>query len=119
VSADPPSWPTNTRPAYRTTTEAVAYLKVPRAANYRCPSCIIPKLARRPALARPSSSPIVAEATLAPKASRRLILKSARSPAKLRHRHLRQAPPGRLPAALGEVEIPWIPGGITLSPTGP
>ncbi len=104
-------------PRYRTTSEAVAYLKVAEGCDYRCAFCIIPRL-RGDQRSRPIES-IVAEARqLAAQGVKELVLISqittnygldlAGTP---------QLAP--LLRALGEVEIPWIrvhyayPSGLT------
>ena len=95
-----------TLPRYRTTSEAVAYLKVAEGCDYRCAFCIIPKL-RGDQRSRPIES-IVAEAhQLAEQGVQELILISQITTnygldlygkPKL----------AELLRALGEVEIPWI-----------
>ena len=93
-------------PRYRTTSEAVAYLKVAEGCDYRCAFCIIPKL-RGDQRSRPIES-IVAEAkALAAQGVQELILISQITTnygLDLYGRpHLAE-----LLRALGEVEIPWI-----------
>ncbi|MCP9772484.1 30S ribosomal protein S12 methylthiotransferase RimO [Synechococcus sp. Tobar12-5m-g] len=93
-------------PRYRTTSEAVAYLKVAEGCDYRCAFCIIPKL-RGDQRSRPIES-IVAEAQqLAAQGVKELILISQITTnygldlyGKPRLAELLRA--------LGEVEIPWI-----------
>ncbi|MFN5194295.1 MAG: 30S ribosomal protein S12 methylthiotransferase RimO [Cyanobacteriota bacterium] len=93
-------------PRYRTTSEAVAYLKVAEGCDYRCAFCIIPHL-RGDQRSRPIAS-IVAEArNLAAQGVKELILISQITT----NYGLDLA--GRpqlaeLLRALGEVEIPWI-----------
>jgi len=93
-------------PRYRTTSEAVAYLKVAEGCDYRCAFCIIPQL-RGNQRSRPIAS-IVAEArALAAQGVQELVLISQIST----NYGLDLA--GRpqlaeLLGALGEVEIPWI-----------
>jgi ribosomal protein S12 methylthiotransferase len=93
-------------PRYRTTSEAVAYLKVAEGCDYRCAFCIIPTL-RGDQRSRPIES-IVAEASqLAAQGVKELILISQITTnygldlyGKPRLADLLQA--------LGEVEIPWV-----------
>ena len=93
-------------PRYRTTNEAVAYLKVAEGCDYRCAFCIIPKL-RGEQRSRPIAS-IVAEAReLAAQGVQELILISQITT------NYGQDLAGRplladLLRALGDVEIPWI-----------
>jgi ribosomal protein S12 methylthiotransferase len=93
-------------PRYRTTNEAVAYLKVAEGCDYRCAFCIIPKL-RGDQRSRPIAS-IVAEARqLAAQGVQELILISQITT------NYGQDLAGRplladLLRALGAVEIPWI-----------
>ena len=93
-------------PRYRTTSEAVAYLKVAEGCDYRCAFCIIPKL-RGDQRSRPIAS-IVAEARqLAEQGVQELILISQITT------NYGQDLAGRpllaeLLRALGNVEIPWI-----------
>ncbi|MFN6134246.1 MAG: 30S ribosomal protein S12 methylthiotransferase RimO [Synechococcaceae cyanobacterium] len=93
-------------PRYRTTSEAVAYLKVAEGCDYRCAFCIIPKL-RGDQRSRPIAS-IVAEAQeLAAQGVQELILISQITT------NYGQDLEGRpllaeLLRALGAVEIPWI-----------
>ena len=93
-------------PRYRTTSEAVAYLKVAEGCDYRCAFCIIPKL-RGDQRSRPIES-IVAEAQqLAAQGVKELILIS-----QITTNYgldLYGKPQlAELLRALGEVEIPWI-----------
>jgi ribosomal protein S12 methylthiotransferase len=93
-------------PRYRTTSEAVAYLKVAEGCDYRCAFCIIPKL-RGDQRSRPIES-IVAEARqLAAQGVQELILISqiTTNYGLDLYGHPRLAD---LLRALGEVEIPWI-----------
>jgi ribosomal protein S12 methylthiotransferase len=93
-------------PRYRTTNEAVAYLKVAEGCDYRCAFCIIPKL-RGDQRSRSIAS-IVAEAReLAAQGVQELILISQITT------NYGQDLAGRplladLLRALGDVEIPWI-----------
>jgi len=106
VSATPTYVADEHLPRYRTTSEAVAYLKVAEGCDYRCSFCIIPKL-RGDQRSRPIES-IVAEArALAAQGVQELILISQITTnygldlygkPKL----------AELLRALGEVEIPWI-----------
>ena len=106
VSANPTFVGDEHLPRYRTTSEAVAYLKVAEGCDYRCAFCIIPKL-RGDQRSRPIES-IVAEAhQLAAQGVKELILISQITTnygldlyGKPRLAELLRA--------LGEVEIPWI-----------
>ncbi|MFM7085954.1 MAG: 30S ribosomal protein S12 methylthiotransferase RimO [Cyanobium sp.] len=106
VSATPTYVADEHLPRYRTTSEAVAYLKVAEGCDYRCSFCIIPKL-RGDQRSRPIES-IVAEARmLAAQGVQELILISQITTnygldlyGKPRLAELLRA--------LGEVEIPWI-----------
>ena len=93
-------------PRYRTTSEAVAYLKVAEGCDYRCAFCIIPHL-RGNQRSRPSES-IVAEAQqLAAQGVQELVLISQIST----NYGLDLAGKPQLAEllrALGEVEIPWV-----------
>jgi ribosomal protein S12 methylthiotransferase len=93
-------------PRYRTTSEAVAYLKVAEGCDYRCAFCIIPKL-RGDQRSRTIES-IVAEASqLAAQGVKELILISQITT----NYGLDLYGKPRLDdllRALGEVEIPWI-----------
>ncbi|HYP03220.1 MAG TPA: 30S ribosomal protein S12 methylthiotransferase RimO, partial [Cyanobium sp.] len=93
-------------PRYRTTSEAVAYLKVAEGCDYRCSFCIIPKL-RGDQRSRPIES-IVAEARqLAAQGVKELVLIS-----QITTNYgldLYGKPQlAELLRALGTVEIPWI-----------
>ena len=106
VSATPTFVADEHLPRYRTTSEAVAYLKVAEGCDYRCAFCIIPKL-RGDQRSRTIES-IVAEARqLATQGVQELILISQITTnygldlyGKPRLAELLRA--------LGEVEIPWI-----------
>ena len=93
-------------PRYRTTSEAVAYLKVAEGCDYRCAFCIIPHL-RGNQRSRPIES-IVAEAQqLAAQGVKELVLISQIST----NYGLDLAGKPQLAEllrALGEVEIPWV-----------
>ncbi|NQW38498.1 MAG: 30S ribosomal protein S12 methylthiotransferase RimO [Cyanobacteria bacterium] len=93
-------------PRYRTTSEAVAYLKVAEGCDYRCAFCIIPHL-RGNQRSRPIKS-IVAEAQqLAAQGVQELVLISQIST----NYGLDLAGKPQLAEllrALGEVEIPWV-----------
>ena len=93
-------------PRYRTTSEAVAYLKVAEGCDYRCAFCIIPHL-RGNQRSRPIES-IVAEAQqLAAQGVQELVLISQIST----NYGLDLAGKPQLAEllrALGEVEIPWV-----------
>ncbi len=106
VSANPIFVGDEHLPRYRTTSEAVAYLKVAEGCDYRCAFCIIPKL-RGDQRSRPIES-IVAEAqTLASQGVQELVLIS-----QITTNYgldLYGKPQlAELLRALGEVEIPWI-----------
>ena len=93
-------------PRYRTTSEAVAYLKVAEGCDYRCAFCIIPKL-RGDQRSRPIES-IVAEAQqLAAQGVQELILISQITTNYGLDLYGRPRLADLL-RALGEVEIPWI-----------
>ncbi len=93
-------------PRYRTTSEAIAYLKVAEGCDYRCAFCIIPHL-RGNQRSRPIES-IVAEAQqLAAQGVQELVLISQIST----NYGLDLAGKPQLAEllrALGEVEIPWV-----------
>jgi len=93
-------------PRYRTTSEAVAYLKVAEGCDYRCAFCIIPHL-RGNQRSRPIES-IVAEArTLAAQGVQELVLISQITTNYGLDLYGRPRL-AELLRALGEVEIPWI-----------
>ncbi|MFM9109406.1 MAG: 30S ribosomal protein S12 methylthiotransferase RimO [Prochlorococcaceae cyanobacterium] len=93
-------------PRYRTTSEAVAYLKVAEGCDYRCAFCIIPSL-RGDQRSRPIES-IVAEArALADQGVKELILISQITTNYGLDLYGRPRLADLL-RALGEVEIPWI-----------
>ncbi|MEB3255046.1 MAG: 30S ribosomal protein S12 methylthiotransferase RimO [Synechococcaceae cyanobacterium] len=93
-------------PRYRTTSEAVAYLKVAEGCDYRCAFCIIPRL-RGDQRSRPMES-IVAEArALAAQGVQELILISQITTNYGLDLYGRPRLADLL-RALGEVEIPWI-----------
>ncbi len=93
-------------PRYRTTSEAVAYLKVAEGCDYRCAFCIIPKL-RGDQRSRPIES-IVAEARqLAAQGVRELVLISQITTNYGLDLYGKPSL-ALLLRALGEVEIPWI-----------
>jgi len=106
VSAEPTFVGDETLPRYRTTSEAVAYLKVAEGCDYRCAFCIIPHL-RGNQRSRPIES-IVAEARqLASQGVKELVLIS-----QITTNYgldLSGKPQlAELLQALGDVEIPWI-----------
>ncbi len=106
VSAVPTFVGDETLPRYRTTSEAVAYLKVAEGCDYRCAFCIIPKL-RGDQRSRPLES-IVAEARqLAAQGVKELILISQITTNYGLDLYGRPRLADLL-RALGEVEIPWI-----------
>ncbi|MBC8123472.1 MAG: 30S ribosomal protein S12 methylthiotransferase RimO [Gemmatimonadaceae bacterium] len=93
-------------PRYRTTTEAVAYLKIAEGCDYRCAFCIIPHL-RGNQRSRPVES-IVAEAhRLAGEGVKELILISQISTNYGLDLYGRPML-AELLRALGEVDIPWV-----------
>ena len=106
VSANPTFMGDEHLPRYRTTSEAVAYLKVAEGCDYRCAFCIIPHL-RGDQRSRPIES-IVAEARqLAAQGVQELVLISQITT----NYGLDLAGKPQLAEllrALGEVEIPWI-----------
>jgi ribosomal protein S12 methylthiotransferase len=106
VSAEPTYVGDEHLPRYRTTSEAVAYLKVAEGCDYRCAFCIIPKL-RGDQRSRPIES-IVAEARqLAAQGVKELILISQITTNYGLDLYGRPRL-AELLRALGEVDIPWI-----------
>ncbi|MCX5939025.1 MAG: 30S ribosomal protein S12 methylthiotransferase RimO [Cyanobium sp. LacPavin_0920_WC12_MAG_62_9] len=106
VSANPTFVGDEHLPRYRTTSEAVAYLKVAEGCDYRCTFCIIPKL-RGDQRSRPIES-IVAEAqTLASQGVQELVLISQIT-TNYGLDIYGKPQLAELLRALGEVEIPWI-----------
>ena len=106
VSANPTFVGDEHLPRYRTTSEAVAYLKVAEGCDYRCAFCIIPKL-RGDQRSRPIES-IVAEAqTLASQGVQELVLISQIT-TNYGLNIYGKPQLAELLRALGEVEIPWI-----------
>ena len=106
VSANPTFVGDEHLPRYRTTSEAVAYLKVAEGCDYRCAFCIIPKL-RGDQRSRPIES-IVAEAqTLASQGVQELVLISQITTNYGLDIYGRPQL-AELLRALGKVEIPWI-----------
>jgi ribosomal protein S12 methylthiotransferase len=106
VSATPTFVGDEHLPRYRTTSEAVAYLKVAEGCDYRCAFCIIPKL-RGDQRSRPIES-IVAEARqLAAQGVQELVLISQITTNYGLDLYGRPQL-AELLRALGEVEIPWI-----------
>jgi ribosomal protein S12 methylthiotransferase len=106
VSANPTFVGDEHLPRYRTTSEAVAYLKVAEGCDYRCAFCIIPKL-RGDQRSRPIES-IVAEAqTLASQGVQELVLISQIT-TNYGLDIYGKPQLAKLLRALGEVEIPWI-----------
>lgn len=106
VSANPTYLADETIPRYRTTAEAVAYLRVAEGCDYRCAFCIIPKL-RGQQRSRPIES-IVAEAhRLAAEGVQELVLIS-----QITTNYgldLYGKPQlAQLLRALGDVDVPWI-----------
>ena len=93
-------------PRYRTTSEAVAYLKVAEGCDYRCAFCIIPHL-RGNQRSRPIESVVAEAQQLAAQGVQELVLISQIST----NYGLDLAGKPQLAEllrALGEVEIPWV-----------
>ncbi|MEB3266657.1 MAG: 30S ribosomal protein S12 methylthiotransferase RimO [Cyanobacteriota bacterium] len=106
VSATPRFVADEHLPRYRTTSEAVAYLKVAEGCDYRCAFCIIPQL-RGDQRSRPIQS-IVAEArNLAAQGVKELILISQIT-TNYGLDLVGRPQLAELLRALGDVEIPWI-----------
>ncbi|MEB3333195.1 MAG: 30S ribosomal protein S12 methylthiotransferase RimO, partial [Synechococcaceae cyanobacterium] len=106
VSANPSFVADEHLPRHRTTSEAVAYLKVAEGCDYRCAFCIIPHL-RGDQRSRPIES-IVAEARqLASQGVQELVLISQITTNYGLDLYGRPQL-AELLRALGEVEIPWI-----------
>lgn len=106
ISAEPTYIADETTPRYRTTTEAVAYLRIAEGCDYRCAFCIIPHLRGR-MRSRPIES-IVAEAQqLAAEGVQEIILISQITTAYGIDIY-GEAKLAELLRALGKVEIPWI-----------
>jgi ribosomal protein S12 methylthiotransferase len=106
VSAVPTYLANDQVPRFRTTNEAVAYLKVAEGCDYRCAFCIIPKL-RGDQRSRPIPS-ILAEAhAMAAQGVKELILISQITTNYGLDLHGKPQL-AQLLRALGSVEIPWI-----------
>ena len=93
-------------PRYRTTSEAVAYLKIAEGCDYRCAFCIIPHL-RGNQRSRPIESVVAEAQQLAAQGVQELVLISQIST----NYGLDLAGKPQLAEllrALGEVEIPWV-----------
>ena len=106
VSANPTFVGDEHLPRYRTTSEAVAYLKVAEGCDYRCAFCIIPHL-RGNQRSRPIES-IVAEAKqLAAQGVKELVLISQIT-TNYGLDLVGKPQLAELLRALGEVEIPWV-----------
>jgi ribosomal protein S12 methylthiotransferase len=106
VSAEPTYIADDTVPRYRTTTEAVAYLKIAEGCDYRCAFCIIPHL-RGNQRSRSIESIVVEAERLASEGVKEIILISQITTnygldlygkPKL----------AELLRALGKVDVPWI-----------
>jgi ribosomal protein S12 methylthiotransferase len=104
-------------PRFRTTSEAIAYLKVAEGCDYRCSFCIIPRL-RGDQRSRPIASILAEAQTLAEQGVKELILISQiTTNYGLDLYHKPQL--GLLLRELGQVAIPWIrvhyayPSGLT------
>jgi ribosomal protein S12 methylthiotransferase len=93
-------------PRYRTTSEAVAYLKVAEGCDYRCAFCIIPHL-RGNQRSRPIESLVAEAKSLAAQGVRELVLISQIT-TNYGLDLYGKAQLAELLRALGEVEIPWI-----------
>jgi len=106
VSADPTFVGDEHLPRYRTTSEAVAYLKVAEGCDYRCAFCIIPKL-RGDQRSRPIESVVAEARQLAGQGVKELILISQITTNYGLDLYGRPRLEDLL-RALGEVEIPWI-----------
>ena len=106
VSADPTFVGDEHLPRYRTTSEAVAYLKVAEGCDYRCAFCIIPKL-RGDQRSRPIESVVAEARQLAEQGVKELILISQITTNYGLDLYGRPRLDDLL-RALGEVEIPWI-----------
>lgn len=106
VSADPTFVGDEHLPRYRTTSEAVAYLKVAEGCDYRCAFCIIPKL-RGDQRSRPIESVVAEARQLAGQGVKELILISQITTSYGLDLYGRPCLEDLL-RALGEVEIPWI-----------
>ena len=106
VSANPTFVGDEHLPRYRTTSEAVAYLKVAEGCDYRCAFCIIPHL-RGDQRSRPIESLVAEARQLAAQGVQELVLIS-----QITTNYgldLAGKPQlAQLLRALGEVEIPWI-----------
>jgi ribosomal protein S12 methylthiotransferase len=106
VSATPTFLADETTPRYRTTTEAVAYLRIAEGCDYRCAFCIIPHL--RGNQRSRSIESIVAEAhQLAAEGVQELILISQISTNYGLDLYGKPSL-AELLRALGEVDVPWI-----------
>ena len=106
VSANPTFVGDEHLPRYRTTSEAVAYLKVAEGCDYRCAFCIIPHL-RGNQRSRPIESVVAEAQQLAAQGVQELVLISQIST----NYGLDLAGKPQLAEllrALGEVEIPWV-----------
>lgn len=106
VSPEPTYIADETVPRYRTTTEAVAYLRVAEGCDYRCAFCIIPHL--RGNQRSRSIESIVAEATeLASQGVKELILISQITTNYGKDLYGKPML-AELIRALGKVDVPWI-----------
>ncbi len=106
VSPEPTYIADETVPRYRTTTEAVAYLRVAEGCDYRCAFCIIPHL--RGNQRSRSIESIVAEATeLASQGVKELILISQITTNYGKDIYGKPML-AELLRALGKVDVPWI-----------
>ncbi|MEC4802943.1 MAG: 30S ribosomal protein S12 methylthiotransferase RimO [Jaaginema sp. PMC 1079.18] len=106
VSAEPTYIADETVPRYRTTTEAVAYLRVAEGCDYRCAFCIIPHL--RGKQRSRSIESIVAEANaLAAQGVKELILISQIT-TNYGQDIYGKPQLAELIRALGKVDVPWV-----------
>lgn len=106
ISPEPTYIADETVPRYRTTTEAVAYLRVAEGCDYRCAFCIIPHL--RGNQRSRSIESIVAEATeLASQGVKELILISQITTNYGKDLYGKPML-AELLRALGKVDVPWI-----------
>jgi len=106
VSDEPTYIADETVPRYRTTTEAVAYLKIAEGCNYGCAFCIIPQL-RGKQRSRPIESIVDEAHSLAEQGVQEIILISQIT-TNYGVDLYGQPKLAELLRALGEVDVPWI-----------
>ncbi len=106
ISPEPTFIADEALPRYRTTNEAVAYLRVAEGCDYRCAFCIIPHL-RGDQRSRPIES-IVAEAKQLAEQGVKEILLISQITTNYGKDIYGQPELAKLLRALGEVDIPWI-----------